>query len=157
MNKIKIANIIKGSLVNGEGLRYTIFMQGCSNECDGCQNPETWSPEGGYWAYMTDILNYVVKNLGMLDGVSLSGGDPLFQYDKTLFLCKLLKMFNINIYMWTGYTMEQIVNTYPEILKWVDVIVDGKYEKDNPTKKDLRGSDNQRMFKKIEGRWKRID
>jgi len=155
--KIRTANIIKGSLVNGDGLRYTIFTQGCPHHCDGCHSSHTWNPNDGHWVQIIDMLSDIVKNKSMIDGVTFSGGEPLLQYDKIIFMCKLLKMFGLNIWLWSGYKMEQISVKYPEILKWVDVIIDGSYEKDKPTNKEWRGSSNQKLWKRINGRWSNID
>jgi anaerobic ribonucleoside-triphosphate reductase activating protein len=151
--KLKIANIIKGSMVNGEGLRYAIFLQGCEHKCDGCSNFHTWDSNKGNWVHMMDLLTEIVKNKNILDGVTFSGGEPLLQYDKVLFMCKLLKMFNINIAMWTGYSFEVVLNSYSEILKHIDFIVTDPFKKELKCDNEYYGSSNQRVFIKRNGKW----
>lgn len=156
-NTIRLAGVIKESVVNGEGLRYSIFFQGCNHKCEGCHSPHTWDKNGGYLESIESILMDILKHRNYIDGVSLSGGDPLLQYDKALRLCKIFKELNISVWMWTGFNMKEIKEKYPEILDYVNVIVDDRFDKDKPTKKEWRGSDNQTMWIKKDGRWSKDD
>ena len=152
---MKVSGIIKTSVVNGEGIRYCVFTQGCPHKCPGCHSPHTWDIHKGDKTHILDIFTDIIKNKRFIDGVTLSGGDPLVQYEQILTLCKLLKVYNINIWLWTGYNMLAIQNTFPEILNYVDTIIDGRYEKDNPPTKKYRGSDNQTRWNKEGNKWKK--
>jgi anaerobic ribonucleoside-triphosphate reductase activating protein len=155
MNYLKVSAIIKTSTVNGPGIRYCIFTQGCIHKCPGCHSPHTWDISKGERTHILDIFTDIIKNKKFIDGVTLSGGDPLVQYEQVLTLCKLLKVYNINVWMWTGYKMSEIRDVFPEILNYVDTIIDDTYNKDKPTKKKYRGSDNQIKWDRIDGKWKK--
>lgn len=147
--RIRWFGYIPNSFVNGEGVRDTIFLSGCKHNCDGCHNKEGQSPNYGQEIDIDEIIEILKMNNDMVDGITLSGGDPLYQYEKTLELCKRIKESDIknkNIWIYTGFTIEQIKEKFIDILDYVDVIVDGKYEKDLP-KAEHRGSENQRIIR----------
>ena len=146
---IRIAGVIRESIVDGPGIRFVVFTQGCKHNCEGCQNPETHSFNGGYITDTQKIINEVKKN-PMIKGVTLSGGDPLFQPEATLDLCKKLKENNYNVIIYTGFTYEQLVSmkneTIMEILSNCDTLVDGKFVlKLRSLSCRFRGSTNQRL------------
>lgn len=143
---LQIAGEIKGSSVNGDGIRYTIFLSGCNIKCDGCHSPHTHNPEYGGRRNIIDIFYDIYSRRKYIDGVSISGGEPTLQSEPLIELLKLLKLFDFNVWLWSGHKMEQLKLTFPNILKYVDVVIDGKFEKSAPTKKPYRGSENQRMF-----------
>ena len=140
------------SVVDGFGVRTVIWTQGCSHNCPFCQNPQTHDFEGGALFDIEDIKEEL-KNLKGQDGITLSGGDPLFQIEAVTEIAKYAKSINLNVWCYTGFTYEQILklgeknNKYLEFLNYLDVLVDGKFEND---KKDLnllfRGSSNQRLI-----------
>lgn len=144
--------IIKDDLVNGEGVRCSLFVSGCSHGCAGCFNESAWDYRSGTkfsTIEVKTILNEMDKPY--VSGLSLLGGDPLMpkNFSTVLDLCKVLKdrYPNKNIWCWSGYTLEEIKQNHStEILDYVDVLVDGKFEE---SKKDLslefRGSKNQRI------------
>ncbi|MBQ7031444.1 MAG: anaerobic ribonucleoside-triphosphate reductase activating protein [Bacilli bacterium] len=140
------------SVVDGFGVRTVIWTQGCSHNCPFCQNPSTHSFDGGALFDIEDIKSELDNLVGQ-DGITLSGGDPLFQIDAVTELSKYAKEIGLNIWCYTGFTYEKILEMgknnpkYLEFLTYLDVLVDGKFEND---KKDLnllfRGSSNQRLI-----------
>ena len=139
-------------------MRYAVFFQGCKHYCDGCHNKESWDENEGYEKPIQDIIDDIKTRKYFIEGISISGGEPLLQYDKLLTLCKeFKKQLNKSIYVWTGYEMEYIKKHYPELLSYADEIFDGKFEINNPTKKMYRGSNNQQRWKKEGNTWGIID
>lgn len=144
---MKVLNIDTDCTDNGNGLRTTIYVAGCMHHCEGCQNPSSWNPNSGF-DYTIDQLIEIIQENELAD-VTLSGGDSLtFQYNDTLELVKYIKMkTDKNIWVYTGYEFEYLLENKKEILPYIDVIVDGKFIK---SKRDLnllfRGSSNQRII-----------
>ena len=140
------------SVVDGYGVRTVIWTQGCSHKCPFCHNPSTHDFDGGSIFDLKEIFNEL-DNLQNQDGITLSGGDPLFQIEPIVEIAKYAKKIGLNVWCYTGFTYEQILKMgktnplYLELLKYLDVLVDGKFEID---KRDLsllfRGSSNQRLI-----------
>ena len=147
---MKISNIIYESIVDGEGLRTVLFISGCWHNCYNCFNKETHDVNNGKDYSISELVE-LVQNQPLSD-VTISGGDGLtFQREETLQLCKDIKeKTSKNIWLYTGYTIEEIKSNkqIKDILNYVDVIVDGKFDENN---KDstlaFRGSSNQRIIK----------
>lgn len=149
-----ISGVQYESIVDGEGLRLTLFCSGCYWNCAGCQNPATHSFTYGKTFdedLQEDIINYI-HNSPIIKGITLSGGDPMFNAQELIkFIIKAKnKVKNINIWCYTGFTFENILSykdEKTELLKLCDILVDGKFEMD---KKDVtlafRGSSNQRII-----------
>lgn len=139
--------IMKYDFQNGVGCRVALFVSGCIHACDGCYNESTWNPKSGS-PFDKDVLESLLDALDFHDGLTLTGGDPMHHRNRAeiLNLCKLAKERypEKNIWMWTGYRFEDIQDD--PILGYVDVLIDGKYEKNNKTTKPWRGSDNQRLI-----------
>lgn len=135
-------------LVNGEGIRVTLFVTGCAHACAGCYNESTWDRKAGL-PFTAQTQQELLDACENHDGLSLSGGDPLLpaNRDAILTLCQAFKQRypNKNIWLWTGYVYEEIAEL--DILHYVDVLIDGKYEQDKPTSLPWRGSENQRLIK----------
>jgi anaerobic ribonucleoside-triphosphate reductase activating protein len=145
---MRIAGIIKNSVVNGVGIRDVIFTQGCPHRCQGCHNPETWKFDGG--TEMTvDKLAKEFKDSA--NDITISGGEPFWNYQDLFNIILELKVDHPNKKFWiyTGYKFEELNRVMVDILcnLGVEVIVDGRYERD---KRDLtlqfRGSSNQRII-----------
>ncbi len=140
------------SVVDGFGVRTVIWTQGCSHNCPFCQNPQTHNFNGGAEFTVQEICEKL-KSLQNQDGITLSGGDPLYQIEPVLEIVKYAKSINLNVWCYTGFTYEQILemskknSLYREFLDYVDVLVDGLFVNDL---KDLnllfRGSSNQRLI-----------
>lgn len=151
-NKIRLAAILPESLVNGTGIRRVLFSQGCPHNCEGCFSPHTHSYEGGALIDMDEIINDVKVN-PMLKGVTFSGGEPWEQADKFVYIAKAVKALGLNVWCYTGYTFEYILENqykrkgWQELLNNIDILVDGKFQKDKAdTKLKFRGSSNQRII-----------
>lgn len=140
------------SVVDGYGIRTVIWTQGCSHNCPFCQNPQTHDFSGGEVYDIQDVLNEI-DELKNQDGITLSGGDPLFQIEPVLEIVKHCKKNSLNVWCYTGFTYERILEMchtnpmYKEFLENIDVLVDGRFE---IAKKNLnilfRGSENQRLI-----------
>lgn len=141
------------TIVDGEGIRYSIYLAGCRHHCKGCHNKTSWNPQAGSLLTqqkVDEIINEINAN-PLLDGITFSGGDPFYNPEEFLPLIKTIKeRTNMNIWCYTGYTYEQLMDmeVCREILKMVDVLVDGKFIKDlySPYL-EFRGSSNQRIIK----------
>ncbi|QFI38357.1 anaerobic ribonucleoside-triphosphate reductase-activating protein [Moritella marina ATCC 15381] len=141
-------------VINGPGTRVTLFVSGCEHQCKGCYNQSTWSPRNGsvFTQAMEDkIINDLNDPRIRRKGLSLSGGDPLYpsNLDCILKLVKRVKKECVgkNIWLWTGYTIEQLTPEQKRIMQYVDYLVDGKFEQQlsDPALK-FRGSSNQRII-----------
>lgn len=147
-DKINISGITYDSVVDGEGLRTVCFISGCDKKCKHCHNMGSWNIDNGDWLdikYVSDILtNYPLGN------ITISGGDPLsYQYEKTLNLVRFIKEnSNKNIWLYTGMLIEDIFKSNKkEILNYIDVVVDGKFEiKNKDLDYNFAGSNNQRII-----------
>lgn len=150
--KIRLAAILPESLVNGKGIRRVLFAQGCPHNCKGCFSPHTHSYTEGALIDMDEIIEDIRKN-PMLRGVTFSGGDPWEQADKFAYIAERVREFGLDVWCYTGYTLEYILNNqhkrkgWSELLKNIDVLIDGKFEEDKKAS-DLkfRGSSNQRII-----------
>ncbi|MCI9607960.1 MAG: anaerobic ribonucleoside-triphosphate reductase activating protein [Muribaculaceae bacterium] len=142
---LRVISIIDGTTVDGPGFRTAIYFAGCRHQCPGCHNPQSWDFEAGQSMAVEDIMNRIESN-GM--NVSFSGGDPLYQADKLLPLCKAIKSSGKNIWLYTGFLFEQIaaMPEFSALLEYIDVIVDGPFvEHLRDTSLLFRGSSNQRL------------
>ena len=150
---IKISGITQNSVVDGPGIRYVVFTQGCYHNCEECQNPQTHDPNGGKMVDTQDIIEEYMKD-SQYDGLTLSGGEPFLQAEACAEICFHVKTNDTNIICYTGYTWEKIMEiirngnySYLKLLNNIDYLIDGPYDK---TKKSLdclwRGSTNQRII-----------
>lgn len=138
-------------VVNGEGTRCTLFVAGCEHNCRGCYNKSTLNPNSGH-LFTQELEDKIIADLQdtriMRRGLSLSGGDPLHpaNIDSVLQLVKRVKNEcpTKDIWLWTGYTFNNLTNTQKEIVDMVDVLIDGKFEQElyDPSL-EWRGSSNQ--------------
>ena len=148
IKEIRLAGICYNTLVNGIGMRRVFFSQGCTHNCKGCFNPETHSFTKGKMFDIDKLVNEVVSD-PLLKGVTFSGGDPFQQAPAFLEFAKKLKQHNINIWSYTGYTFKEILQgteEQKELLKYVDVLVDGEFKIDLKTDCKYRGSSNQNII-----------
>lgn len=144
--KIRIAGIVPESFVDGEGIRFTIFMQGCLRNCKGCHNPATHDLNGGKILDTEEIISAIKKN-PLLSGITLSGGEPFLQIEPALELAKSAKNLGLNVWCYTGYRFENIPANANELLKNIDVLVDGEYiEELRDLELNFCGSKNQRII-----------
>lgn len=141
--KIRIAGIEPESLVDGEGVRFAIFMQGCLRRCKGCHNPQAQALGGGRLVDTEEIVS-AIKSNPLLDGITLTGGEPFLQIDAVKTLARAAKALGLNVWCYTGFTFEEIP---PHWLEYIDVLVDGAYI-ENLRDLNLKfcGSSNQRII-----------
>lgn len=151
---MRYAKIRKMDISNGEGVRVSLFVQGCSFHCKNCFNPETWDFNGGK-DFTTVEVDKIIKlcNKDYIAGLSILGGEPLHpnNIETVANICKCFKQEypNKTIWLWSGFRYEDILNRENnyDILNLIDILVDGQFEED---KKDLtlkwRGSSNQRVI-----------
>lgn len=150
--KIKIAGIIEESIVDGPGMRFVLFVQGCNHKCEGCHNSHTQDFNGGEYMTIGEILEKIREN-PLLDGVTFSGGEPFEQADVLSKLAKQLRQLNYHVITYSGYTYEAIEKRALEDLGWSeliensDVLIDGRFENEKRNLKlRFRGSENQRVI-----------
>ena len=149
--ELRIAGTVNDSIVDGPGIRFSIFVQGCPHNCEGCHNPQTHDFNGGA-IFTTEELLDKVKGNPLLDGVTFSGGEPFCQAEVLAKLGKEIKALGLNIITYTGYTFEQLYenrnkNHWGELLEVTDYLIDGPFilsQKDWEIK--FRGSSNQRYI-----------
>ena len=147
---LNLAGIMEDSIVDGPGIRFTTFCQGCPHHCPGCQNPETWPFEGGFEVTPEDVVEHVKRN-PLTRGVTFSGGEPFAQAAAHAELARQLKAAGYEVASYTGYTFEELMEKgtpeQKELLGCLDILVDGRFEQDQLSL-DLRfrGSANQRIL-----------
>ena len=150
--KLQIAGIVDDSIVDGDGCRLTVFVQGCARRCPGCQNPETQPMEGGHAIDTAAILQQMAEN-PILSGVTFSGGEPFLQPAPLASLARAVHQRGLDVWSYSGFTLEELAERAEKdkatraLLSEPDVLVDGPYE---ASQRDLtlhfRGSRNQRVI-----------
>ena len=159
-NTIDIAGITNDSIVDGPGIRLAIFAQGCKHNCKGCHNPVTheFLPDdmvikpsftqpgpGGDRYSIEAIFNEVLKASPLTQGVTFTGGDPLYQWSSFMQLAGSIKGLDLDIWCYTGFVWESIKQN--PLMKYIDVLVDGPYiESLRTLELPYRGSSNQRLI-----------
>ena len=145
-------NITHDDMLNGEGLRVVLWVAGCSHHCEGCHNPITWNPDGGIpfdEVAKKELFDELEKDY--IHGITFTGGDPLHAKNRSdvfILMIQIKERFpNKTIWLYTGYKYEFINFMCKKYLKYVDVLVDGRFEKE---KADVNyhwaGSTNQRVI-----------
>ena len=153
---LRLLNVYKETIVDGVGLRYSLYFSGCSHACPGCHNEYSWNPKHGTlltFKKLEEIAEEINANT-LLDGITISGGDPLFNPTEMLKVLKFLKeKTKKNIWLYTGYTLEQVKKDEKKkrCLEYIDVLVDGKFiQALHDPKLKFRGSSNQKIIKKAD-------
>lgn len=150
---MRYAKIKDNDVANGIGITMSVWTQGCPHHCEGCFNAETWNFEGGD-EFTEENLKYVLQNVDknhVKRNLAVLGGEPLCpeNIDGVLELCREFKNMypNKKIYLWSGYVFEEFNEKQREILKYVDILVDGPFQLQNKNLSlTLRGSLNQRVI-----------
>ena len=153
--EIRIAGTVDDSIVDGPGIRYTVFVQGCSHHCPGCHNPHTHDFAGGRVVDTEEIVAQMRGN-PLLDGLTLSGGEPFEQPDACAELARQAHALGLNVWCYTGYKYEQLLAgdaSRQALLSELDVLVDGPFLLAERSLDLLyRGSRNQRLIDVHTGR-----
>lgn len=151
---LRLAGIEEESIVDGPGIRLTIFTQGCTRNCKGCHNPETHPLDKGKLYSINQILDLYKKN-PLYQGITFSGGEPLIHREILIDLAKEIKKLKGDIVLYTGYTYEELLNWYKlfndntiiDLLSLVDILIDGKFiEEEKSLELEFRGSKNQQII-----------
>ena len=147
---IRVAGIADDSIVDGPGIRVTVFGQGCPHHCPGCQNPETWSFEGGLEMEEETLAEQIQRN-PLAKGVTFSGGEPFVQAAGFAKLARLLRAAGYELAAYTGYTFEQLYAmedpAIRDLLGQLEILVDGPFvEAERSLSLRFRGSRNQRII-----------
>lgn len=145
---IRIAGTVNDSIVDGPGLRFTVFTQGCNHNCHGCHNTHTHDMNGGSLISIDKLVEQM-KNNPLLDGLTLSGGEPFLQVEGLCELAKRAKELNLNVITYTGFLYEQLISNeeYKKLILETDILIDGPFvEKEKSLALLFRGSTNQRII-----------
>lgn len=149
---MRIAGFVEESIVDGPGFRIVIFFQGCAHHCYGCHNPETWDFEGGKEVSF-DLIKKIIDDNPYADGITLSGGDPLYQIDASTEIAEYAKSKGLDVILYTGFLFEEVLEMtkanqrLKDLLNNVDTLIDGPFilEQKHLSLK-FRGSSNQRII-----------
>ena len=146
---LNLSDIIPDSIVDGPGIRTTIFSQGCPHHCPGCHNPSTWPFEDGIPMEEAQILN-IIRTNPLCRGVTFSGGEPFAQPEGFCKLAILLKAHGYEVASYSGYTFEQLLHgttAQQQLLQQIDVLIDGPFLlAERSLNLSFRGSKNQRIL-----------
>ena len=148
MPSLRIAGTIPESIVDGPGIRYVLFTQGCPHGCPGCHNPQTHDFAGGTEVQVSDLLADILKR-PYVKAVTLSGGEPFCQPAPLAQLAAALKDKGFHLMCYSGYTFEELLQLEEArpLLEQLDLLVDGRFvESRKNIELRFRGSDNQRVL-----------
>ncbi|MBQ3611651.1 MAG: anaerobic ribonucleoside-triphosphate reductase activating protein [Firmicutes bacterium] len=151
-DSIRLAGIVRESIVDGPGIRFTVFCQGCPHACEGCHNPETHDFAGGNDISIERLLEEIDKDK-LLAGVTFSGGEPFCQAEAFACLGREVKERGLNITVFSGYTLEELQDMavqradVRELLELTDILIDGPFINElRDLTLQFRGSSNQRVI-----------
>ena len=146
---LDLAGIQADSIVDGPGIRTTVFCQGCPHHCPGCHNPETWEFGCGTPTEAETVLE-IVRGNPLCRGVTFSGGEPFSQAEELARLGKMLKAAGYEVAAYSGYTLEKLLegtDGQKELLGTLDVLIDGPFlQAERSLELNFRGSRNQRVL-----------
>jgi len=148
---MRLSGITQESLVDGPGLRYVIFTQGCTHQCPHCQNPETWDKDGGKEYSARQVIRLLKQQKKKKQGVTFSGGEPFLQAADLAEVAQAARQMGWDVVTYTGFTYEELIadnnGGVKALLYATDILIDGKYVhalRDIGLK--FRGSSNQRLI-----------
>ncbi len=145
---MRIALLLQDSIVDGPGLRFVVFTQGCLHNCKGCHNLSTHDPAGGKEVAVPDIVKKMASN-PLTDGLTLSGGEPFLQVADCAVLAQQAHQLGLDVWCYSGYTFEELVadSRFLQLLEHIDILIDGPFEQDlKSLNLKWRGSTNQRVL-----------
>ena len=146
---LDLSSIVTDSIVDGPGIRATVFCQGCPHRCPGCHNPDTWEFGCGTPMEETAVFE-IIKGNPLCKGVTFSGGEPFAQAEGFAKLGKMLKEAGYEVAAYSGYTFEQLLagtSAQRQLLETIDVLIDGPFlQAEKSLELSFRGSRNQRIL-----------
>ena len=134
----------------GKGKRIAIWVQGCSLACKACISETLQTENAGKDIEIEYLLNEIVNVKQHFKGITITGGEPFQQYQQLIAFCAFIKQkTNLEIYVFSGYYLEELYQLFPDklFLKYIDYLMDGRYEKKEHDNNNVRGSDNQNLYK----------
>ena len=154
MSHIRLAGMLPHSLVNGPGIRFVLFLQGCEHRCPECHNPGTHDLFGGT-EYTLEEVSQMIRSAKHIDGITISGGEPFLQPEACAKLSMEARETGLSVWCYTGWTLEELLcasNRHQalQVLQNIDVLVDGRFvaalQANHPKECLWRGSTNQRLI-----------
>lgn len=146
-DKLSVMDIVYSTSTDGVGLRNSLYVAGCPHRCPGCHNHESWDINNGIVMTIQEVFDKLNEDSF---NISIVGGEPLFQHESVLNLCKKIKAeTNKNIWLYTGYWFEEVIKVCPDILNYIDVLVDGRFNLEERKKNPnpiFRGDQKQRII-----------
>lgn len=149
---IRLSGLINDSIVDGPGIRFVVFTQGCPHHCPGCHNEHTWDFSGGQDYKISEVIRQIEAN-PILKGVTFSGGEPFMQSDKCVLIAEHVRQRGLDVVAYTGFTLEELMKlaekdkNIMDFLLLIDILIDGRFD---ISKRDLTlkyvGSSNQRVI-----------
>ena len=154
---MKLSGITQESLVDGPGLRYVIFTQGCPHRCPHCHNPETWDADAGMEYSVRQVIRLLKRQKNTKQGVTFSGGEPFLQAAELAEIALAARQAGWDVVTYTGFTFEQLTEDggagVKALLSATDLLIDGKYIHElRSAQLPFRGSSNQRIIDLAETR-----
>jgi anaerobic ribonucleoside-triphosphate reductase activating protein len=148
---MRLSGITQESLVDGPGLRFVIFTQGCTHKCPYCHNPETWDMDAGKEYTVRQIVRLIIKQKKKKQGITFSGGEPFLQSAELAEVAAAAHLIGWDIVTYTGFTYEELIENNDDgvqaLLSATDILIDGKYiHKLRSIELPFRGSSNQRII-----------
>ncbi len=145
---LRIAGAVQESIVDGPGIRYVIFTQGCPFHCKGCHNEQSWDLKGGLEVSLGVLYDEMASN-PLVTGVTFSGGEPFIQPEPLTVFAKIAKSHGYSLWSYTGFTFDKLLQDPKRraLLELLDVVVDGPFVIEKKSLQlDFRGSSNQRII-----------
>ena len=151
---MRYMKITPSDTVNGDGLRVVLWLAGCNHHCKGCHNPESWDYcNGKEFTEIEEEKIFKILSDKFISGITFTGGDPLYEENRKDLYNLILKIKDKfpekNIWLWTGYTMSEIMKNseMQKIVLNVNMVIDGRFVQELSEKDKYRGSKNQRRYK----------
>lgn len=152
---MRIAGKHATSLVDGKGINYVLFVQGCNNGCKECHNPSTWDVNGGVEMSLDEIKKDIMSYVPPVSGVTFSGGEPSMQMGEVIQLATYAKSKNLKTTLYTGHQISEL--DLPKNAPF-DTVIDGRFVCERRSYDcAFRGSSNQRIWRKTEDGYRQIE
>ena len=146
-NLLRLSHFLPSSRANGPGVRAVTWVQGCSLGCPGCFNPDTHTFSGGKWVTIEELVAKILDLDESIEGVTISGGEPLQQVASVSSLLQRIKSeTSLSTILFTGFTWKEIhlMNSF-NVLRYVDVLIAGRFDVSQRLSRNLRGSANKTL------------